>query len=395
MSILLSERVNSIKPSATMAVNAKATELKTRGIEVINLSVGEPDFDTPDFIKKAAIEAINKGFTKYTATEGIPPLREAIIHKLNRDNGLSYTLKEIVVSCGVKQALYNMTQAILNPGDEAIIPAPYWVSYPDMVKLTGATPIIISTNAAQKYKITPAQLKASITPNTRMIFLNSPSNPSGMAYTAEELKGLGTILADHPQIFIASDDMYEYILWGMDYVNILNVCPELKDQTVIFNGVAKAHAMTGWRIGYAAGPASIISAMAKIQSQSTTCACSIAQYASVVALNTAKKDFFMPMLDAYKNRHDRVFAELQKMPGVTCLPSDGTFYLFPDMTGVIKKLGLKDDIELAQYFIEKANVAMVPGTPFGQPDHIRISVATSMENLEKAMAQIKSAVTGN
>jgi aspartate aminotransferase len=384
--------VNSIKPSATMAVNAKANELKSRGVEVINLSVGEPDFDTPDFIKKAAIDAINKGYTKYTATEGIVPLREAIIHKLARDNDLHYTMKEIVVSCGVKQALYNMTQAILNPGDEAIIPAPYWVSYPDMVKLTGATPVIIATDASQKYKITAKQLEASITPNTRIIFLNSPSNPSGMAYTADELKALGAVLAKHPQVFIASDDMYEYILWGMKYVNILNVCPELKDQTVIFNGVAKAHAMTGWRIGFAAGPANIISAMAKIQSQSTTCACSIAQYASVVALNTAKEDFFMPMLEAYKARHDMVLAELLKMPGVTCLPSDGTFYLFPDMTGVIKKLGLKDDIELAQYFIEKANVAMVPGTPFGQPDHIRISVATSEKNLREAMAKIAAVI---
>jgi aspartate aminotransferase len=360
-----------------MAVNAKANELKSRGVEVINLSVGEPDFDTPDFIKKAGIDAINKGYTKYTATEGILPLREAIIHKLKRDNELTYTLNEVMVSCGVKQALYNMTQAILNPGDEVIIPAPYWVSYPDMVKLTGATPIIISTTAAQKYKITAAQLKASITPNTRMIFLNSPSNPSGMAYTAEELKALGAVLAQNPRVLIASDDMYEYILWGMKYVNILNVCPELKDQTVIFNGVAKAHAMTGWRIGFAAGPAGIISAMAKIQSQSTTCACSIAQYASVVALNTAKEDFFMPMIDAYKKRHDMVLGELHKMPGVTCLPSDGTFYLFPDMTSVIQKHGLKDDIELAQFFIEKARVAMVPGTPFGQPNHIRISVATS------------------
>lgn len=392
MSLLLSERVNSIQASATMAVNAKANELKSRGINVINLSVGEPDFDTPDFIKKAAIEAINKGYTKYTPTEGILPLREAIAHKLARDNNLHYSPKEIVVCCGVKQGLYNMTQALLNPGDEAIIPAPYWVSYPDMVKLTGASPVIIGTDATQRYKITAAQLEASITPRTRMIFLNSPSNPSGMAYTAEELKALGAVLAKHPQIFIASDDMYEYILWGMEFVNILNVCPELKDQTVVFNGVAKAHAMTGWRIGYAAGPAALIAAIAKIQSQSTTCACSIAQYASVTALNTAKEDFFMPMLDAYKARHDRVLAELLKMPGVSCLPSDGTFYVFPDMTGVIKKLGLKDDIALAEYFIEKANVAMVPGSPFGQANHIRISVATSEKNLIDAMAKISAVI---
>jgi aspartate aminotransferase len=266
MSAALSERVSQIKPSATIAVNMKATELRALGHDIINLSVGEPDFDTPDYIKKAAIDAINQGLTKYTAVDGILPLKEAIINKLLKENELSYQSEEIIVSNGVKQALYNLCQAALNPGDEVIIPAPYWVSYPAMVKLAGAKPVIIFTNIDQRFKITAEQLAASITPKTRMVMLNSPSNPSGMAYTQEELSELATVLKQHPNIIIASDDIYEYILWGMPkYISILNVCPELKDHTVVFNGVSKAYAMTGWRIGYAAGPTDLIKAMKKVQ----------------------------------------------------------------------------------------------------------------------------------
>lgn len=389
MTTLLSERVKLVKPSETMAINAKATELRAQGKNIINLSVGEPDFDTPEFIKKAAIDAINQGFTKYTAADGIPQLKEAIQKKLLRENNLSYELNEIIVCSGVKQAIYNLTQAVLNPGDEAIIPAPYWVSYPPMVELAGGTPIIIETNAETNYKITAEQLQASITPNTRLLFLNSPSNPSGMAYTMDELLALAKVLRKHPEIYIASDDMYEYILWSTDrFVNILNAAPDLKDQVIVFNGVSKAHAMTGWRIGYAAGPAPIINGMKKIQMQSTSCACSIAQKAAVAAINAKKEDFFMPMLEAYKARHDLVLKALQKMPGIKCGPSDGTFYLFPDAQEAIRNLGLRDDTQLAEFLLENAHVALVPGTPFGQPGNIRISCATSEENLINAMEQI-------
>ncbi|MCB1828498.1 MAG: pyridoxal phosphate-dependent aminotransferase, partial [Coxiellaceae bacterium] len=286
MSDQLSNRINQIKPSATMAVNAKATKLRQEGRNIINLSVGEPDFDTPEFIKEAAIKAIHDGHTKYTAADGIPELKTAIINKLKNDNDLDYTPQQIMVSDGLKQVFYNLTQALLNEGDEVIIPAPYWVSYPDMVKLTGAKPVIVNCTEENRLKISPKQLENAITDKTKLFILNSPNNPTGMAYTLEELKALGEVLKKHPNIVIASDDIYEYILWGMDhYVNILNACPELKDRTVVGNGLSTAYAMTGWRIGYAAAPEHIISGMNKVQSQSTTCSNSIAQYASVAALN--------------------------------------------------------------------------------------------------------------
>ena len=384
----LSERVSRIEPSATLAVNAKATELRAQGHDIINLSVGEPDFDTPEFIKEAAIAAILEGFTKYTAADGIPELKEAIINKLAVDNDLHYEKNQILVSSGLKQIFYNLMQALLNDGDEVIIPTPYWVSYPAMAKLSGATPIFVESTMANRFKITADQLAQAITPKTRLFILNSPNNPSGMAYTAEELKALGDVLKAHPQIVIGSDDIYEYILWGIDrYVNILNVCPELKDRTIVGNGVSKTYAMTGWRVGYAAGPEYLIAGMKKIQSQSTTCATSISQKASVIALS-AERDFFYPMLEAYKTRHDFALNALNKIDGVECLASDGTFYLFPNMTKVIERLGLKDDIALAEHLLEKANVALVPGTAFGMPNFIRFSCATSEENLHKAMQQI-------
>lgn len=391
----LSKRASQVKPSATIAVNAKATELRAQGRDIINLSVGEPDFDTPEFIKEAAIAAIDAGFTKYTASDGIPELKDAIIQKFSTDNDLHYESNQIIVSDGLKQIFYNLMQALLNEGDEVIIPTPYWVSYPPMAQLAGATPVIVETTAATRFKMTAEQLKQAITPKSRLIIINSPNNPSGMAYTAEELKALGDVLEAHPQIIIGSDDIYEYILWGMDrYVNILNVCPKLKDRTLIGNGMSKAYAMTGWRIGYAAGPADLIAGMKKIQSQSTTCANSIAQKASVAALK-ANRDFFYPMLEAYKSRHDFMLDALNQMDGVECLASDGTFYLFPNMTGVIKRLGLDDDLALAELLLEKASVAVVPGTAFGMPNFIRFSCATNEENLRTAMAQItKTLSTG-
>lgn len=389
MTYHFSKRISLIKPSATIAINTMASELKAAGRKIINLSVGEPDFDTPDFIKEAAIQAIREGFTKYTPTEGILELREAIVEKLAKDNHLSYQPQHILVSAGVKQSLYNLTQCVLDQGDEAIVPAPYWVSYPELVKLAGATPVIISADVKQHFKITPQQLEKAITPRTRLFILNSPSNPTGVAYSAEELRALAGVLVKHPQVLIASDDMYEYILWGMPaFVNILNVAPELKDQTIVMNGVSKAHAMTGWRIGYAAGPQEIINNMKKIQSQSTTTTTSISQKASVAALRCQKSQL-QYMFDAYKERHDLVYAALKQMPGVECLPADGTFYLFPNMSAVIQKLGLSSDIELGKVLLEKADIAIVPGTEFGAPGCIRISYATHKENLETALQKLR------
>lgn len=385
MTTVLSERVTQIKPSATMAVDSRAKELNAQGLDIINLGVGEPDFDTPDFIKEAAIKAINEGFTKYTAVDGIPSLKDAIIHKLSVDNRLKYTRDQIIVSNGVKHSIYNLTQVLLNAGDEVIIPAPYWVSYPDMVKLAGAIPVFIPTDIKQRFKITPQQLEAAITPKTRLLMINSPSNPSGMAYTADELKSLGEVLKRHPQVVIATDDIYEYILWGMDrFVNILNVCPELNDRTVVFNGVSKAFAMTGWRIGYAAGPQAIINAMKKIQSQNTSNPNSIAQKATVTAL-MHDRSFFTPMLNAYKERHDLMHKTLNEIKGIHCIASDGTFYLYPNMSEAIARLGLKDDLAMTELLLEKGHVAVVPGSAFGTPGYIRISIATSMDNLQRAI----------
>lgn len=394
MTYHFSKRISVIKPSATVAINTMATELKAQGRKIINFSVGEPDFDTPDFIKEAAIKAIQEGFTKYTPPEGILELREAIIYKLKNDNHLDYTPQEILVSAGVKQSLYNLTQTVLDEGDEAIVPAPFWVSYPELVKLAGASPIVIPTDINQKFKITAAQLEKAITPRTRLFILNSPSNPSGMAYTAKELRALADVLIKHPQVLIASDDMYEYILWSMPkFVNILNVAPELKDRTIVMNGVSKAHAMTGWRIGYAAGPLPIIQNMKKIQSQSTTTTTSISQKAAVVAIRCDRARL-QYMFDAYQQRHNFVHSALQKIPGVISCPSDGTFYSFCNVDQVIKNLGLNSDLDLAKILLENGNIAIVPGTEFGMPGYIRISYATSMEMLEIGMQQIAEVFSG-
>ena len=388
MNDLLSTRATELEPSATMAVSAKAKELSSQGHDVISLGVGEPDFDTPDFIKQAAIEAITEGFTKYTAVDGIQPLKKAIAHKLKRDNRLNFELDQIIVTAGVKPGLYNFAQATLNPGDEVIIPAPYWVSYPPIVKLAGAKPVIINTTLQQRFKITAEQLEAAITPQTRCLMLNSPNNPSGMAYTADEFSALGKVLLKHPDVLIAVDDIYEYIFWGKkSFVTLLNVCPELTNRVIIFNGVSKAYAMTGWRIGYAAGPAPIIQAMKKIQSQNTTCADSIAQVAATTALGTEPHHLDY-MFEAYKERHDVVHQALNGMPGVHCLDSDGTFYLFPDVSEATHRLGLTSDIELATHLLKKAYVAVVPGTAFGSPGHVRISIAASLEKLKEAMDRL-------
>lgn len=393
MKISLSDRIQRVKPSPTLAVTALANQLRAEGRDVIGLAAGEPDFDTPDYIKKAAIDAINKGYTKYTAVDGTAGLKQAIINKFKRENGLDYTADQVLVSVGGKQAFYNLCQTLLNEGDEVIIPAPYWVSYPDIVKLADATPVIIEGDISQAFKITPQQLAQAITDKTKLVIINSPSNPSGKAYSKAELKALGDVLIKHPNILIMTDDIYEHIVWTEEgFNNILNVCPELTDQTVVINGVSKAYSMTGWRIGYSGGPAYIIKGMKKIQSQSTSNPTSIAQYAAQAALE-GDQSFLKEMCDVFKQRHDYVYETLSAMDGVECLPSDGTFYSFPSFQGVIDRLdGIEDDVQLAQLLLEKAEVALVPGSAFGLPGYLRLSFATDMGSLEKALARIKQTI---
>lgn len=389
----LSDRVNRIKPSPTLAVSARAEELQAEGKDIINLSVGEPDFDTPQFIKEAAIKAIEAGHTKYTAVDGIKPLKVAIQQKFARDNQLKYELNQILVSSGAKHSFFNLFCAVLNAGDEVIIPAPYWVSYPDMVMLMDGNPVIVKTDISQHFKMSAAQLEAAITPKTRIVILNSPSNPTGVAYTSEELKALSDVLLRYPQILIASDDIYERNLWNhIPFSSILNVCPELYDRCIVINGVSKTYAMTGWRIGYAAGPAKIIAAMKKAQSQSTSNPASISQYAALAAL-TGDQSCIEMMTHAYKERHDFVVSELQSMPGIKCLPSDGTFYSFPSIQALLNiKPTITDDISFSEYLLNEAEIAVIPGSAFGAPGYIRISYATSMQNLEKAMKRLRKAI---
>ncbi|AAU91555.1 aspartate aminotransferase [Methylococcus capsulatus str. Bath] len=392
MSIRLSDRVQSIKPSPTLAVTARAAAMRAAGKDIVGLGAGEPDFDTPDHIKQAAIQAIEKGFTKYTAVDGTPGLKQAIQAKFKRENGLDYALDQILVSCGGKQSFYNLAQALLNPGDEVVIPAPYWVSYPDMVLLAGAVPVIVEAGQQQAFKITPAQLEAALTARTRLFVINSPSNPTGMAYTAEELAGLGEVLRRFPEVVIATDDMYEHILWEGGFSNVLNVCPDLYERTVVLNGVSKAYSMTGWRIGYAAGPERLIEAMTNIQSQSTSNPTSISQVAAEAALN-GEQGFIAGMVEAFKQRHDFVVGRLNAIPGVDCLKTHGTFYVLPNVEAAMARLHLADDVALSEYLIEQGGVAVVPGSAFGAPGHVRLSIATSMANLEKAMERLATTLS--
>ncbi|NVD36194.1 pyridoxal phosphate-dependent aminotransferase [Marinobacter lutaoensis] len=393
MDLQLSSRVQAIKPSPTLAVTNKAAELRAAGQDIIGLGAGEPDFDTPEHIKVAAIEAIRNGQTKYTAVDGTPALKKAIIAKFKRDNGLEYEANQILVSSGGKQSFFNLALAILNPGDEVIIPAPYWVSYPDMVLVAEGKPVILETSAETRFKITAQQLEQAITERTRLFVINSPSNPSGMAYSLDELKALGEVLKRHPHVMIATDDMYEPILWtGKPFCNILNACPELYDRTFVLNGVSKAYSMTGWRIGYAAGPARVIGAMKKIQSQSTSNPCSISQAAAAAALE-GDQACVGEMVKAFRERHDWLVSALNELPGVACLRGDGTFYVFPSFQGAIEATdGVGTDVELAEKLLSDAGVALVPGSAFGAPGHMRLSFATSMENLEKAVARLRNAL---
>ncbi|GAB4295491.1 MAG: pyridoxal phosphate-dependent aminotransferase [Methylophaga sp.] len=389
MTIKLSQRVQNIKPSPTLAITARAAALRAEGEDVIGLGAGEPDFDTPEHIKQAAIKAINNGMTKYTPVDGTADLKQAIIKKFARDNGLDYEARQILVSVGGKQSFFNLAQAYLQSGDEVIIPAPYWVSYPDMTLLADAKPVIIKAGQENQFKITPEQLEAAITDNTRLFVINSPSNPTGMAYTRVELEALGEVLRKYPDILIATDDMYEHIYWADEpFCNIVMACPDLYHRTLVMNGVSKAYSMTGWRIGYAAGPADLIAAMKKVQSQSTSNPTSISQAASVEALN-GDQSCIDDMLVEFKKRHDFVVSALNEMDGIDCLATNGTFYVFPNIAGVLaQKPELKDDMDFAEALLVEKGVAVVPGSAFGLKNHVRLSIATSEENLCNALDRI-------
>ena len=381
-----------VMPSATSAVLGLAAELREAGRDVISLGAGEPDFDTPEHIKAAAIEAIKEGQTKYTAIDGTSALKAAVQRKFERDNNLVYRPDQILVSCGAKHTLFNACMAVLSPGDQAIIPAPYWVSYPDMVRVADGEPVIIKTGIEDGFKVTPEQLEAAITDKTRMLFLNSPSNPTGSCYTREELQALGDVLVKHPKIVVLADDIYEHIHWAEDpFCSLADACPDLTGQVVTINGVSKCYAMTGWRIGYAGGPPEVINAMKTIQSQITSNPSSISQVAAAAALD-GDQSCIAEMLKAYKARSDYIVAALNGIPGFECREGEGAFYAFPKVVGAIEAQGLKDDGELVKLLLEKGDVVMVPGTPFGAPGYLRISFACSIEELEKAVNRITSAL---
>ena len=382
-----------VKPSPTGAVLALATRLRAEGRDIISLGTGEPDFDTPRHIRDAGIKAIEAGMTRYTPIEGTAELKAAIQRKLQRDNGLAYEPEQILVTSGAKQALYNLCIALLGPGDEAIIPAPYWVSYPDMVKLADADPVFVETTIDDDFKMSPEQLDAAITPQTRLLILNSPSNPTGACYSASELRVFGEVLSGHPRVVVVTDEIYEAIHWADEpFTSFAAACPALYDRTVTVNGVSKAYAMTGWRIGYAAGPQALISPMSAVQSQSTSSACSISQAAAVAALD-GDQAAVKAMVEQYRERHDFIVAALNDIRGFQCRPGEGTFYALPRVTEAVDSLGLADDVALTEQLLSSVGVAAVPGAAFGAPGYIRLSFACSMTELEEAVRRIKQAVS--
>ena len=398
-SSVLSQRVQAIKESPTLAITAKAAKYKAEGRPIIGLAAGEPDFDTPQHIKDAAIAAINAGYTKYTPVSGIPALKQAIVNKFKTENGFDYTTNEVIVGVGGKQTIFNLCLAVLNKGDEVVIPAPYWVSYADIAMVAEAVPVIIDCGIEQGFKLLPAQLAAAITPKTKIVMLNSPSNPTGAVYNLAELQALGEVLLKNPHVLVATDDMYEHVnLTGEKFYNILNAAPALKSRCIVLNGVSKAYSMTGWRIGYAAGPAYIIKAMEILQSQSTSNATSISQHAAVAALS-GSQDCIKPMVTAFKERHAYVVNRFNAMLGLSCLMAGGAFYAFPDARVAIKnlhkagKINAATDMAFAEYLLEKFDVAVVPGSAFGAEGYFRISFATSMDNLQEALDRIEKALT--
>ena len=394
---LIADRLSVIKPSPTIAVSTKAAELKAAGRDVIGLGAGEPDFDTPEHVKEVARKAIADGKTKYTAVDGIPELKEAIVAKFKRENSITCTTAEVSVGTGGKQVLYNALMVTLNPGDEVIIPAPYWVSYPDMVLLAGGTPVMVACPASASFKLTPEQLETAITPKTKWVILNSPSNPSGAGYSGDELKALAEVLRRHDHVYVLTDDMYEHLVYN-DFVftTMAKIAPDLQERILTLNGVSKAYCMTGWRIGYATGPKELIKAMAKLQSQSTSSPNSIAQHAAVAALN-GPMDFMARNLKAFDSRRQLVVDALNKIDGISCPDPDGAFYVFPSIEGLIGRTRpdggvISNDSDLVTWLLEDGGVAAVQGVAFGLEPHFRISYATSTEALEDACGRIRASV---
>ncbi|MGD9537468.1 MAG: pyridoxal phosphate-dependent aminotransferase [Alphaproteobacteria bacterium] len=393
---ILARRLARIKPSPTMAITQKAAELKAAGRDVIGLGAGEPDFDTPDWIKAAANRAIEQGKTKYTAVDGIPELKKAISAKFKRENRLDYAPNQVIVGVGGKQVIFNAILATIDPGDEVVIPAPYWVSYPDITALAEGTPVIVEASASNGFKLTPEQLEGAITPKTKWLIFNSPSNPTGAAYTRDELKALAAVLVRHPQVWVLSDDIYEHLVYdGFEFHTIAAVEPALYERTLTVNGVSKSYAMTGWRIGYAGGPAALIKAMATIQSQSTSNPTSISQYAAVEALN-GRQDFLPEWAKVFQERRDLVVAMLNQARGLHCHRPEGAFYVYPSCAGVIGKAtpkgqALETSEDFAAYLLDEVGVAVVHGTAFGLDPFFRISYATSTDALKEACTRIQKA----
>ena len=389
----ISERVRKVKPSATIAISSKAMEMRSAGINVISMSAGEPDFDTPQHIKDAAKVAMDNGMTKYTQVDGVPDLKEAIIKKFRNDNELSYKPDNILVSTGAKQTLYNLFQAILGDGDEVIIISPYWVSYPDMVLLADAKPVFVDTFQENNFSLDLNAFSNAINEKTKLVIINSPSNPTGITFTRSDYESIGAILENYPNAYVATDDMYEYIYWGEEpFVSFAQACPALFDRTITINGVSKSYAMTGWRIGYCGGPTDVIGAMKKVQSQSTSNPSSISQAATIAALNGSKDEIYT-MGEQYKIRHDYLCSALNAIEGFKTSPGTGAFYLFPDVKNVIEKKGFSDDVELSEYLIESANVAVVPGSAFGSKGYIRLSYATTLDNIKEAVERISKSLS--
>lgn len=391
----LADRVNKIQPSPTLSIDAKAKALKAQGIDIVGFGAGEPDFDTPDNIKDAAKKAIDAGFTRYTPVGGTDELKDAIIAKLKKDNGLDYARNEISVACGAKHSLYNISQALIQQGDEVVIPAPYWVSYPDQVVLAGGKPVFVETDESTSFKITPEKLEKAISKNTKSLILNSPCNPTGATYSEAELKAIGEVCLKHDFIII-TDDIYERLIYdNLSFSNIATAVPVLKERVIVVNGVSKTYAMTGWRIGYAAGPAEIISAMTKLQSQSTSNPTSIAQKAAVEALN-GPQDAIAKMVVEFEKRRTYIIERLNAIPGVSCFKSTGAFYAFPNISRIYGKsyegMTINNSSDFAGYLLEHAKVALVPGIAFGADNYARLSYATSMENIKKGLDRIEDAV---
>lgn len=389
MSLPVSERLQGIQPSRTMAITALAARLRGEGRDIIGLAAGEPDFDTPAHVREAAIAAIRDGATRYTPVEGTAALEAAIIRKFRRENGLVYEPGQVIASTGAKQSCYNLAMAVLGPGDEAIIPAPYWVSYPEMVRLAGGNPVILPAGLESGFKLSAQALAGAISKRTRLVFFNSPGNPGGAAYTREEWQALGAVLERHPRVVIAADDIYEHVYWGREpFTSFAAACPSLHGRTVTINGVSKAYAMTGWRIGYAAGPVELVAAMKKLQGHSTSNPCSISQAASIAALD-GSQDCVRAMAAAFRERHDFLVAALGEIPGMRCIPADGAFYAFPDATSIIRQRGLADDHALCMLLLEETGVATVPGSAFGLPGHLRLSYACGIDTLREAVSRIR------